>query len=526
MIYLIEFEAHDGTGVVTERFATEGYNTRPGDDPANTHWEARVINPGSYQQSIFDDGTTSGESRAGYGYVEIAIGDDGAGFNADRLASHAVDGRPITIYALASTMAPWSSRTVIFAGTMEQIEVDWTKATIRIRDRLEDLQEPIQPTLYAGTTDTASKIEAEGQKDDLKDKPKPLAFGIARNVPGVYSNRYRDIFDFAANGVYAFTTVRDRGVLLTAGTNYATAAELYVATVSPGQYATCRATGQIKLGSRPTGEITADIVEGAPGERSAPKIARRILERAGWVAGTDFDSAELDALHAVQPAEVGIWIDTNERNVLGVLVSVLDSIGAYVVPDALGALRFGRVDLSGTPTGPVLDETIILTGTQGLQRLATGDQRNGVPAWQVTVEYAPAWLVQDADAMDVNTTEAFKAFASQEVRSVVAKDETVKDVHLRASELTFSTLLNAEAAATAEAARRLGIYGARRERFKVPLHASQAAGYRLGQTVTLQSPRWGLAAGKPMLVIGLDVTLPHRQGESTAPGIVVLDLYG
>lgn len=527
MIYLVEFQAHDGTNVLTERFATDGYNTRPSDTPANTHWEARVINPGAYKQSVFDDGTTSGEARAGYGFVEIAIGDDGVGNTADRLASHAVDGRPITIFALDSIFAQWSSRTVVFRGTMEQIEVDWTKATIRIRDRLEDLAKPIQPTLYAGTTTDGTKIEAEGQKDDLKGKPKPLAWGVNRNVPGVMSNRFRNVYDFAANGVFAFNAVRDRGVSLTAGTDYATTAALVGATVSAGQYATCKATGQIKLGSPAAGEITADIVEGAAGQRSAPKIARRILESAGFVAGTDFAADDLDALHALQAAEVGIWIGAEQRDVLPALTLILDSIGAYMAPDPLGVLRFGRIDLSGTPSGIVLDETVILTGSSSIQRLATGDDRNGVPAWQVTVQYAPSWLVQDADALSqANTTAELRAFASEEYRTAVAKNEALKTIHLRAAELTFGSLMATEADALAEASRRLGIYGVRRERYQVPLHASQAQGIRLGQIVTLRLPRLGLDAGKPMLVIGLDVTLPHRSGEGAAAGTIVLDLFG
>ena len=527
MIYLVEFQAHDGTAVVTERFATEGYNTGPLDTPANTHWQGRVIDPGNFSQAVFSNGTTSGEARAGKGFVELAIGDDGVGNDIDRLATHAVDGRRITIYALDHVQSPWSSRQVVFTGTMEQIEVDRTKATIRLRDRLEDLRKPVQSVLYLGTTTDGTKTDAEGRKDDLKDKPKPKAWGVNRNVPGVVSNRYRQVLDFASNGVFVFGAVRDRGVALTPGANHATSAALIGATVAAGQYATCFASGQIKLGSPPAGEITADIVEGAAGSRSAPRVARRILESVGFVDGVDFAADELESLQAVQPAEVGVWIGTDTREVLPVLVAVLDSIGVYVVPDARGVLHFGRVAIVAGSADPVIDETIILDGTRKLERLGTGDDGRGVPAWKVTVEYAPAWSVQAEDQLsNVNSTPEVRAFASVEFRTAVASSEAIKSVYLRATELTFSTLLAGEADATAEAQRRLGIYGVRRERYRVPLHASKAQGFRLGQIVTLRYPRFGLAGGKPMMIIGLDVTLPSRQSDSTVPGIVILDLFG
>ncbi|WAJ31144.1 hypothetical protein [Antarcticirhabdus aurantiaca] len=52
----------------------------------------------------------------------------------------------------------------------------------------------------------------------------------------------------------------------------------------------------------------------------------------------------------------------------------------------------------------------------------------------------------------------------------------------------------------------------------MPARASQAMGIRLGQMVTLKRPQFGLEDGKATMVIGMDVTLPHRSGESVALG--------
>lgn len=530
MIYLVEFEAFDPhpsvNAVVVERLATDGYTTGPNDSPPHRHFEGRVINPGNFEQSIFDDGTTTGEARVGYGYVEVAIGDDGAGENLDRLARYAVDGRRVTISALASVDAPYASRTVVLTGIMEQIEVSWTVATIRIRDRLDDLRVPIQPVAYAGTSTDGTKTDAEGTPEDLKDKPKPLAWGVNRNVPGIVSNRFKLIFDFAANGC-EFDEVRDDGVALTEGASFSTFAAMMAATVPERTYARCPSTGQIKMGDNPKGTITADIVEGAAGARSVAKVARRIIDFAKFSAGTDFNADELAALHALNGADVGIWIGAEPRNVLPILTAVLTSMGAFMCPDEIGVLRFGQVDIADGAEGPVLDTSVILDRGQGIERLVTNDDQNGVPAWKVTVTYAPAWLVQsETDLNKTAATAAVKAFATKDTRSASAENAPLKLVHLRAAELTFPSLFATEAAAKAEAARLLSQRGRRRQRYRVPLKDEVAFGIRVGRIITLQLPRFGLDAGRPMMVIGKEVILPRRSGDKVEAGVITLDIYG
>lgn len=530
MIYLVEFEAFDPhpevNAVVVERLATDGYTTGPNDNPPHRHYEGRVINPGNFEQSIFDDGTTSGEARVGYGFIEVAIGDDGAGENLDRLARYAVDGRRVTIWALEGVDAPFTSRALVLTGIMEQIEVSWTVATIRIRDRLDDLRVPLQTETYKGTTTDGTKTDAEGTPEDLKDKPKPLAWGVNRNVPGIVSNRFKLVFDFASNGC-EFDEVRDDGVPLTKGASYSTLAALMAATIPERAYGRCSSTGQIRIGDNPKGAITADITEGASGARSIGKVVRRMLGASGFDAGADYNADELDALHALNGAEVGIWIGADSRNVLPAVTAVLASMGAWICPDATGVFRFGQVDITAGAGGPVLDLSVILDRGQGIERIVTNDAQAGVPAWKVTVSYAPAWLVQsEADLNKTAATAALKAFATRETRSASAENEALKTIHLRASELTFASLFASEAAAKTEAGRQLALRGQRRQRYRVPLKDEVAIGIRLGSIVTLQLPRFDLDAGRPMLVIGKEVVLPRRSGDKVEAGVITLDIYG
>src|SRR5690606_13126701 len=112
---------------------------------------------------------------------------------------------------------------VVFRGTVEQVELTWQRATIRMRDRLATLDVEHQEDVFAGTTVSGAMNEAEGMPDDLKDRPKPIAYGAPQLVPGVEANRFKEIFAFANDGMTAIEDVRDRGVLLLpTGVNYAT----------------------------------------------------------------------------------------------------------------------------------------------------------------------------------------------------------------------------------------------------------------------------------------------------------------
>lgn len=519
MIYLVEFEAMNAAGaIVTERFATDGYVTSPTDTPANVYFEERVVNPGNFERSMFGTGRTSGDAEVGYGVIELANGDDGTGANLDVLATYAVDGRPLRIFGIDTVGSPWASRTVIFNGTMDQIEVTWSTATIRIRDRLAELRKPIQDLKYAGTTIAGGMNEAEGKADDLKDRLKPMLWGTARNIPAVLANAFDRIYQVSSGALFGIQAVRDRGVPLTFGTNHATITALRTATIAGGQYHTCLALGLLRVGARPAGDLTVDATEGVAGQRTASAIVQRILAAGGLVADADFSAADFTALHAAAPQEVGIWIPTEARDRLTVIVQLLDSVGGYFVPDRLGMFRTGRL-LAPTGSGFVIDRNIVIDSGEGVERVVTNDEGKGLPATKVTLDYAQSWLVQPAATLD-NTavTDAVKSFVSLEARQAVAEDAAVKVRHPLAPELSFITYLASEADAAAEATRRLGIYKARRERYRAPLKTEIAADIDLADIVTLRLPRFGLDAGKPFLVIGIASDLQA--------GLTTLDLWG
>jgi hypothetical protein len=505
MIYLIEFGAYDEVAgaETTQRFGTDTFVTRPGDLPANAAFDGRVMDPGNFEVFLFGRGRTFGQSDVGVGVVKLA-NPDGA---LDYLIDHALDGRAIRIFAIADKWSPWSSRSLLFSGLLDQAEFAYREVTLRMRDRLDVLRKTLQQATYLGTTINGGLAFAEGNVD-LKDKPKPEAFGHILNVPPVVADPFDLIYDIGVNGLSAVLAVRDRGVVLTASADYASLAALKAATVTSGQYATCLAEGRIRLGSLPNGDVSVDAVEGATlADRSAARIAQRILLRLGMIAGTDFNAASFDALHALAPAECGIWLGTSETDALKAISMVLDSVGAYLVPDATGKFFVGRlVAPSGAPVAEI-DELVILDEGSGIDRLATNDQGGGVRAKKLTVRFGYNYLVQGkADLDKTVATEAVKSFAVEEWRQTSVTSAAVEAILPDAPELTFDTLLVSEVDATAEATRRLALYSVRRDLINVPLDATEAAGIALGDVVRLSLPRFGLDAGRLFVVLGMTPT--------------------
>ena len=513
MIHLIEVDAYDPAvpGVVTLRYGTHGYTTQPGDTPANAHFAPRIVQPGNYERNVWARGTTGGDVTVNVGEV-VLVNPDG---ELDGLLDLGFDGRSIRIYSLPDPSSSWSARTTVLRGTLDQPEVTWSRVTLRIRDRLAELRVPVQPLLYAGTTVAGGMAEAEGMPDDLKGLPKPLLLGRALHIPVVAANAFDLIYQVSSNALYEVTGVYDRGVALSAAGNLSTLVGLCAASVTAGTYKTCLASGHIKLGAVPAGQITADAAEGAPGSRSAPTLVERLLTAAGMASA--LDTGSFTALAASASAECGIWLGPEATDVLGVASALLESVGGWLVPDRLGVLGVGRIG-SATPVLTLTSADLLESG-QGLQRIVTNDEGRGVPAWKVTVRYGRNLAVQSASELDqVAATAAYKALAASEWRSAVATDAAVQTAHLLAPEMSFDTAIVDEADALAEAGRRLDLYKVRRDRYLFPLRAEIAGSLELGQTVEVILPRFGLDLGKSLVVLGIE--------EQRDRGLTILDLWG
>lgn len=504
-IYLIEFDHHDGNGVLTTYLTdADWYRSATTDSPASQFYEPRIITPGNFEVTAFEPGRTFGNATVSQGDM-IAQNMDGF---FDGQLNHGHDGRDFKILRVGDREEKRANAKRMFTGTMQQAVGDTAEFRVILRDKLEILRDDIQDTVYAGTTTDGTKKNAEGD-EELEDQIKPLLYGNTPNVPALNADRFNLVRQVSENEVHDITAVYDKAVpLRDPDINWGTLSDLYNASIQSARFHTAHSLGLFRLGAQPAGTITADVLEGSTAsDRTAAQVAKRILKDQGGLTDSDLIDSSFTNLDNKNSSEVGIYIG-EQTTVLRAVSDVLKSIGAFITVTQLGKFAVYRLEL---PTGsdPVAGEfnEDLLLRDDDLERLPTGDQGNGVPAWKVTLRYNRNWTVQREDALAGFAQDCIsdqrKEFLTREWREVVKKNSSVKTQFKKAPSLTFDTLLVNRGAAETEAQRRLDIYEKKRERYRFTVKAAFAEDIRMNDTIKLTFNRFGLSNGKLFKVIGI-----------------------
>lgn len=481
-----------GRGFVTGADAAK----RPAGVAAHIAYTPRIKQPASMRRDCFSQGTTGGRGTVGYGEL-VLTNNDGA---LDGFLDYGLDGRRIEI--IVGDMAPWQAPvfTTVLKGTMEQPRIGTDAVAIRIRDRMAEFDKPLQATKYAGTN--ALPAGLEGVAGDLQGQPKARAWGRVFNAPAPLVNSSRLIYE--SGPCASVDAVYDRGAALTQGANYTSQADMEANAPAAGTYRAWPAGGYFRLGASPAGQVTADVTQGAAaGNRTAAQLMNAIATGPAGIAAGDVSAADVAALDAANGAEVGLWAG-EEMTCAEAMDRLANSVGAWWGFDRLGVLRMQRLAVpSGTPAVELTAAEIIR-----IDRVETNDAGRGVPAWRVSLGYKRVWLTQDSD-LNGTVADARRGELRHEYRRVVAEDATVKTAHLLATELAFDTLLVDAAAAGTEATRLLELHKTRRDRFELraAITPVMAAAIDLGAVVKVTYPRFGLASGRLLRVLGLQPNL-------------------
>jgi hypothetical protein len=510
LIYLVEVTAYDSTipGTRVLRYASGlGKMTRPTEAPANAWYEPRLLQPIGFRRTMFSAARVTGGASVGAGLIVLNNTDQGLA----SLRDLGIDGRDVVVRIGPQDGAYPADYTTILTGTAEQIEVGATTATIRLRDRLEILKQPLQANLYAGNNVLPSG--AEGTADDIKGRRKPVLLGYRDQIEPPIVNTAKLIYQLHDGPVSSVVLVYDMGAALTYDADYADLAALEAATLAAGQWASCEALGLIRLGSTPAGRVTAEAYGDNRAGETVALLVRLILEEYCGIPAGDIDAASFTALGTAFPAEVGEWFygDVTRQQAID---AFLASCGGWLVPTRTGQWQIGRlVAPSGTPAFAFGDSAIL-----ALDSRATRDDGAGIPVWQVRVRgrrYDPA---TPADLVGI-VSPARRAELMAEWRESVATDATVRTKHLLAGEMSVDTDMSTQADFATEAARLLALHKVRRDFVQARVALTQAnAAVDLGSVVRLVTPRLGYGAGRDFVVVGIDAD--GKRGELT------LDLWG
>ena len=273
-IWLVDVGAYvDGVGEVTLRYSDEGYATLPGDTPANTVYPAMLANPGALSRTLFAGGTTFGNVEVGYGSIDL----DNSNGRLDALRSYGY-GRPVTVRSITTAKRrgiPYSLAVVRFTGVVAYAEADFEILRLVIRDELGRLDVGYMPEVFAGTSTSTTGIEGNA---NVEGRLKTAAFGgFVRNFTPTLVNASKEVYawnhgiDGATAPSAALAALRNGGGAYTlSGTDHATEAALFAATVGAATADTALAESLFRVNGSVTAGITADAY-------IAPEVENLIL---------------------------------------------------------------------------------------------------------------------------------------------------------------------------------------------------------------------------------------------------------
>lgn len=501
--WLAELEYHSGVATGTLRYSSHGYTSRPTDTPPNTIYEHRIDGIGAFAVHLFGSGRTMGDASVEMSDLTLDNLDNALSAYMD----YGFDGRAVTLRRLSDPAGALATSEIVLRGSLEGLDSDSGRTGFRFRfyDRRRDIDKPIQTNFFAGTVlGTSDSIDGT---PDQKDKPRPLCFGKCFSVPGVLVNPYA-LFIQVHDGPVTSIVAYDGGVPLTYAGDYPTIAALRAAVHNPGKYATCLAAGVWRpYGSfkgRPAFVWTADVVEGSTAAgRRAGAVTKRLLARLGQDG--NIDAVSFAALDAAATAEVGIYIE-DETSCLSAIRQILGSVGGWIAPTPLGAFQVGRLSAPGASTWALVEPEILTdSATDTIAFTPNPDTDGGVPTFRIVLKAVRNWHVHSDNDLAGCVAAANPARGTalrQEYLDSKAEDLAVQTKHLLSRELVIETLLADAAAAEAEAARRLALYGVQRRVIRVMATREEALNAVLNSTGTVTFSGLGFDAGRAMVVIG------------------------
>lgn len=474
----------------------------------------RILQNSRLRREIFTDGLTFGAGSNDYGTLQLANTD---GFF-DWIEDDDVDlyGGAAVFSLLPSASSPWSSRKPLFSGRIGQPQVSNTVDVRLLDDFALSLDKQIAKRRFLGTNSGATGIEGGA---DLMDQWYPVLEGRAFNCPVPWASTANLILCIADRAVAAILVdaVDDQGATLTRGVNRGSLAALQANTPAAGQWdyflGDATTPAYIRLGSSPAGTVTVTMRSGATASaRTAAQVWQRVLtSRAGIAAGT-ISAADVAALDALQPAEVGFWVDPSGAQIKDMLDLVASTAGAGYWQDRSGQWRIARIDLpSGTPAVTFRSlNSVDRPGAAGdvdiftLEPEFTSRSEGGRPYDLTRLRYARNYSVADKNSLAGVALEKAERLSKEWLETAYPEGVTEPE-----NEYSADTAFAELAPAQAEAQRLDAIFGARRRRHTITTQLTPALADALDLNAVARVfwPRYGFADGPLVRVSALEIDL-------------------
>lgn len=502
-MYLVEVTAAIDASGNTQKFylSDSTFITESTDTPANTAFDPILLSQGSLGRHVYSDGRTGGNTKLEIGEVVITNIDG----QLDAWADYSLDGREIKIYKGNGGAYP-DDFISVFTGTMDGIELTFDKAIIRIKDKSYLFDVPVSSNSYLGNNSLPNGLE--GVATDIKGQNKPVCYGKVYNVSPILVNTSRLIYQVNDGAIYSVDKVYDRRSELTKGTNYTSQSDMETNAPASGYFRVWPAGGYFRINSVPSGQLTADVVQGnTAGNRTVAQVLSALALRSGLTTG-EININSVNALDALNNSEVGIYCV--DDTILKAMDNIAESINAWYGFDNNGLFNVGQLSEPATSVLSVEEYDIF----EDIERRVPKDV--SIPAWKVNVYHTKNYTVQNSDIAGVVSAEN-RSWAAEEYR-IEYDSNAINTQYLLSKEYDVHTLLISNSSSATEATRLLSLYGTKRDIFDVSIDMDMLSGINLMDTITVTLPRFGLHSGKDFRIIGIRIDLELNKATLTLWG--------
>lgn len=452
------------------RLASEHYMSSAGDTPANTPFAGIVGGEGLDVVASVSFWPWGADSRAGAGALRLQ---DGNGL-LDVTALGDVRDVPVQI-RMGIQGEPLSAARPVARFVLERIDIeDDGRKTAVLRDPHDDLDRALHRAVFLPTV-----------SDQLAWQPQPVIIGAVRSAQGIPVNSDGSVLWLADGALASVGQVLDRGAAIAAGDGYTL--------VSGGQ--------QLAMQSPPVGPVVVDAsTQGGMTPAKLQQALREVFRRIDKSAWSAADAADIDT--ATGYAGVGYY-SADGATARDALAAILSSYCADWWPDGDGTLRLTRlIDPDTIPDAQLafdLDWRALSGDLVTLPDLAPNLSRR--------MAYRPNGVVLATGDMITDMAQLPPGMRQQlagEFRGQVYGAGKLAARYARAEAAEpMRSRFDRRDDAQAEIDRVVSLYSVPRNFYTGRLAGRTDITFRPGQVGRITYPRYGLQAGRKVIVAGV-----------------------
>ena len=450
----------------------------------------------------------------------------------DSFLTKVFQGRDAWLFYVGNT---WASRILMDHGMLGQPVAPISLGTnpqamlaFTLLDPRSVLTGNIQNTLYGGTNVLPNGVD--GLPSDIMGQPRPVLYGRASNIPGVFVNTSMLIYEMCDKQAL-IDCVRDGGVALTPGVQRANVASLQANSPAPGTYDFSNVATEgtyVRLGSTPINTMTFDVYEGeTPALRTPAQIWSRLsVDRCGRTAA-QLDPAAIATSDALDSGESGYWWSdvTDQQDALD---TILSGYSGYEVEGAAGLWEIQKLIIPAAADTTVVDLVVLsqssaLSATNrnmiSLTAVLQDYANNGCLPYQVTVNWGQNFTTMSPSNFNGAAIQRLVAKFAQQWRYATVTNLNLWNPTALTGPWRYASafLMNSNyavgpdglscPAASAEAQRLANMTGVLRGQWQTSFRAANGDRVLPGNVVSMTIAQYGLQAGAKFRVLQSALTV-------------------